>query len=130
MIKAISIYSLVFFSLFFIGLYLHENGLERQTVILPFSLKKVYLFHLVFSLLICVNLKLFSTVDKVFEQLGFIYLGTLFLKIVLFCAIFYKSIFTEENLTQIVRLSLFFPAIIFLLTEAVFVAKVLNKKNI
>ncbi|MDG1196119.1 MAG: DUF6168 family protein [Polaribacter sp.] len=130
MIKAIFGYSLVFFSLFFIGLFFHENVIEKQGVILPFSLKKVYLFHLGFSLLICVNFKLFSTVDKVFEQLGFIYLGTLLLKIVLFCAIFYKSIFTEENLTQISRLSFFIPAIIFLLTETIFVAKVLNKKNI
>tara|TARA_B110000211_G_C14025037_1_gene529399 strand:- start:248 stop:640 length:393 start_codon:yes stop_codon:yes gene_type:complete len=128
MIKAIAIYSLVFFSLFFIGLFLQENMIEKQTVILPFSLKKVYLFHLGFSLLICVNFKLFSTVDKVFEQLGFIYLGTLLLKIVLFYIIFYKSIFTKENLTQITRLSLFFPTIIFLLTEAIFVAKILNKK--
>jgi hypothetical protein len=129
MIKAISLYSFVFFSLFFLGLFLHENLIEKQAVILPFSLSKIYLFHLGFSLLICVNFKLFSTVDKVFEQLGFIYLGTLLLKIVLFCAVFYKSIFTEENLTQTARLSLFFPLIIFLLTEAIFVAKVLNKKE-
>jgi hypothetical protein len=129
MIKAISLYSLVFFSLFFLGLFLHENLMEKQAAILPFSLRKIYLFHLSFSLLICVNFKLFSTVDKIFEQLGFIYLGTLLLKIVLFCAIFYNSIFTEETLTQTARLSLFFPLIIFLLTEAIFVAKVLNKNQ-
>tara|TARA_B100000795_G_scaffold247348_1_gene213529 strand:- start:564 stop:950 length:387 start_codon:yes stop_codon:yes gene_type:complete len=128
MIKSISLYSLVFFSLFFLGLFLHENFIEKQAVILPFSLRKIYLFHLGFSMLICVNFKLFSTVDKVFEQLGFIYLGTLLLKIVLFCVIFYNSIFTAEILTQTARLSLFFPLIIFLLTEAIFVAKVLNKK--
>tara|TARA_B110000091_G_C13348640_1_gene283332 strand:- start:107 stop:493 length:387 start_codon:yes stop_codon:yes gene_type:complete len=128
MIKSIFLYSLVFFSLFFLGLFLHENLIEKQAVILPFSLRKIYLFHLGFSMLICVNFKLFSTVDKIFEQLGFIYLGTLLLKIVLFCVIFYNSIFTEEILTQTARLSLFFPLIIFLLTEAIFVAKVLNKK--
>mgnify|MGYP006091525839 CR=1 FL=1 len=129
MIKAISLYSVVFFSLFFLGLFLHENLMEKQAAVLPFSLRKIYLFHLGFSLLICVNFKLFSTVDKVFEQLGFIYLGTLILKIVIFCAIFYNPIFTEENLTQTARLSLFFPLIIFLLTEAIFVAKVLNKNQ-
>ncbi len=129
MIKSVILYSLVFFSIFFISFVLHENWLEKQEVILPFSLKKIYLFHLVFSMLICVNFKLFSIVDKIFEQLGFIYLGTLLLKIVLFCAIFYKSIFTEETLSEIARLSLFIPMIIFLLTEAIFVAKILQKKQ-
>lgn len=129
MIKTISIYIFVFFSLFLISLHLHESMMEKQVVILPYSLRKVYLFHLAFSLLICVNFKLFSSVDKIFEQLGFIYLGALLLKIVLFCAIFYKPIFAAENLTQTARLSLFFPLIIFLLTEVIFVAKVLVKKE-
>ena len=129
MIKIISIYTLVFFSLFMISLFLHESMMEKQAIILPYSLRKVYLFHLAFSLLICVNFKLFSTVDKIFEQLGFIYLGTLLLKIILFYAIFYRPIFANENLTQTARLSLFLPLIIFLLTEVIFVAKVLVKKE-
>ena len=129
MIKIISIYTLVFFSLFMISLFLHESMMEKQAIILPYSLRKVYLFHLAFSLLICVNFKLFSTVDKIFEQLGFIYLGTLLLKIILFYAIFYRPIFADENLTQTARLSLFLPLIIFLLTEVIFVAKVLVKKE-
>jgi len=129
MIKTISIYTFVFFSLFMISLFLHESMMEKQAIILPYSLRKVYLFHLSFSLLICVNFKLFSTVDKIFEQLGFIYLGTLLLKIILFYAIFYRAIFADENLTQTARLSLFLPLIIFLLTEVIFVAKVLVKKE-
>ena len=129
MIKTISIYTFVFFSLFMISLFLHESMMEKQAIILPYSLRKVYLFHLAFSLLICVNFKLFSTVDKIFEQLGFIYLGTLLLKIILFYAIFYRPIFANENLTQTARLSLFLPLIIFLLTEVIFVAKVLVKKE-
>ncbi len=129
MIKIISIYTLVFFSLFMISLFLHESMMEKQAIILPYSLRKVYLFHLAFSLLICVNFKLFSTVDKIFEQLGFIYLGTLLLKIILFYAIFYKPIFVKENLTQTERLSIFLPLIIFLLTKEIFVAKVLVKKE-
>ena len=129
MIKSVVLYFLVFFSIYFISFTIHENWLENQEVILPFSLKKVYLFHLAFSMLICVNFKLLSIVDKIFEQLGFIYLGTLLLKIILFCVIFYKSIITEESLSEIARLSLFIPMIIFLLTEAIFVAKILQKKQ-
>jgi hypothetical protein len=129
MIKKILIYSFVFFSLFFLSFSLHEYFLENQLNSLPYSLRKVYVFHLAFSLLICINFEAFSSVDKVFEQLGFVYLFTLFLKIILFCAVFYKPIFQEENLSQIARTSLFIPMIIFLLTEAVFVAKILIKKE-
>lgn len=129
MIKSIFIYFLLFSGVFFLSFSLHENYLEKQAVILPFSLKQVYVFHLGFSLLVCVNFKLFSNVDKIFSQLGFIYLGTLFFKIVLFCALFYRPIFKEENLTQIARISLLVPVFIFLLTEAFFVAKILNKKE-
>lgn len=129
MIKTIFLYSITFFSLFFISFYLHEAYLEKQLITLPYSLRKIYLFHLGFSLLICINFQVFSSVDKIFPQLGFIYLATIFLKIVLFSAFFYKSIFTGENLSQIARLSLFIPMIIFLLTEAIFVSKILNKRE-
>jgi hypothetical protein len=129
MIKTLFLYTVVFFSIFLICFSLNENILEKQGVILPFSLRKVYLFHLGFSLLICVNFKVFSTVDKIFSQLGFIYLGALLFKILLFCSIFYEPIFNEENLPQIARLSLLIPTLLFLLTEAFFVAKILNKQE-
>ncbi len=129
MIKDIFIYFLIFSGIFFLGFSTHENYIDTQEVILPFSLQKVYVFHLGFSLLVCINFRLFSNVDKIFSQLGFIYLVTLFLKIVLFYALFYQSIFNEENLSQIARVSLFIPMLIFLLTEAFFVAIILNKKE-
>jgi len=130
MIKTIFLYSFIFFTLFFISFSLHNYFLEGNQVLLPFSLKKVYLFHLGFSMLICINFKLLSSVNKIADQLGYIYLGTLLLKIVLFSIIFYQSIFTEEELSKISRISMLIPALIFLLTEAIFVAKILNKRDI
>lgn len=129
MIKSVFIYFLLFFGVFFLSLSVHENYIDRQAIILPFSLKQVYAFHLSFSLLICVNFKVFSSVDKIFSQLGFIYLGTLFFKILIFCIIFYQPMFKEENLSHIARVSLFIPTILFLLTEAFFVTKILNNKK-
>lgn len=129
MIKNIFLYAFVFFSVFFVSFFLHENYIEKQQIILPYSLKKIYLFHLGFSLLICTNFLVFSTVDKIFEQLGFIYLATIVLKIILFCIIFYNPIFTIDDLSFDARLSLFVPMIIFLSTEALFVAKILKKKQ-
>jgi hypothetical protein len=129
MIKNIVIISGIFFFLFIISFFLHNFYIEDQQILLPFSLKKVYIFHLVFSLLICTNFLFFSKIDKVFEQLGFIYLGTILLKLTLFSIVFYKSIFNENGLSFIARLSLFIPMIIFLLTEAIFVAKILKKNE-
>ena len=130
MIKTIFLYSFIFFTLYFVSFSLHNHFLEENQVLLHFSLKKVYLFHLGFSMLICINFKLLSSVNKIVDQLGFIYLGTLLLKIVLFSIIFYQSIFTEEELSKISRISLLIPALIFLLTEAIFVSKILNKRDI
>ena len=129
MIRSILIFSVVFFFLFLVFFSLHDFYLENQDIKLPFSLKKVYIFHVCFSLLICTNFLIFSTVDKIFEQLGFIYLGTIVLKLLLFCIIFYTSLFTVVELSFVARLSLFIPMIVFLLTEAVFVAKLLKKKQ-
>ena len=118
----------IFFALYFTSFFLHEFTLEKLEIEIAFSLKKVYLFHLSFSLLICVNFTIFSTVDKIFHQLGFIYLASIFLKIVVFNVIFYNPIFSKENLDFASRISFFIPMIAFLLTEAVFVVKILNKK--
>lgn len=119
---------LIFLGLFLVGFQLHEFILKKLELETAFSLKKVYLFHLGFSLLICINFSFFSTIDKIFQQLGFIYLVAIFLKIVVFSIIFYNPIFNKENLDFASRISLFIPMIIFLLTEAFFVAKILNKK--
>ncbi len=129
MIKSLLLYTSVFVGVFLIAFGLHEGYLENNQIEVPFSLKKVYLFHLGFSLLICINFKLFSVVNKIFVQLGFIYLVTIVIKFVLFGVIFYQSIFNQENLIQEARISLLIPTILFLLTEAFFVVKILNKNN-
>ena len=129
MIKSIVGFTFIFFFLFLVSLSLHKLYLENKQLILPFSLQKVYLFHLVFSLVICSNFLVFSTATKVFEQLGFIYLGTIPLKLILFSIIFHKTIFSEEGLPFSARLSLFIPMLVFLLTETVFVTKILKKKQ-
>ena len=128
MIRSVLLFSVVFFIVFIIGFSIHDFLIQKQQISLPFSLKKVYLFHLFFSLIICVNFLIFSNFNKFFEQLGFIYLGTILLKLTLFCFLFYPSIFTKEELALSSRMSLFIPVILFLITEATIVAKILKKK--
>jgi hypothetical protein len=128
MIKRILTNSIVLFMVFLVGFLVHDFFLESQQIKIPFSLKKVYLFHLSFSVTLCINFLVFSAVNNVYEQLGFIYLGSILLKITLFCVLFYKSIFTEEELPLSSRVSLFIPVILFLATEAIIVTKILKKK--
>lgn len=129
MIKRIASILLVFVVLYFVGFYLHQNILTNLDENVSFSLQKLYLFHAGFSILICVNFQLLSNVNKISEQLGFIYLGALLFKILLFSATFYTAIISEENLTTISKISLLIPTFIFLLTEVVFVSKILNRKH-
>ena len=128
MIRSVLLFSVVFFIVFIIGFSIHDFLIQKQQISLPFSLKKVYLFHLIFSLIICINFLIFSSFNKFFEQLGFIYLGTILLKLTLFCLLFYTSIFTQEQLALSSRMSLFIPVVLFLITEATIVAKILKKK--
>jgi hypothetical protein len=129
MSKDIFRYIVVFVILFLIGFYGHQFLLNYLELKIIFSLEKVYLFHAFFSALICVNLRVFSTVDKLFPQLGFIYLSTLVLKLILFATFFYNPLFTNDSFSLVEKGSLFFPLFIFLLTEAVFVLKILNQKE-
>ena len=128
MIRSVLLFSAVFFIVFIIGFSIHDFFIQKEQISLPFSLKKVYLFHLIFSLIICINFLIFSSFNKFFEQLGFIYLGTILLKLTLFCLLFYTSIFTQEQLALSSRMSLFIPVVLFLITEATIVAKILKKK--
>lgn len=122
-------YLLFFTSLFLIGSSSHQFLATHLGLKLSFSLEKIYFFHAGFSALICVNLRVISTVDKLFPQLGFIYLSTLVLKLILFALFFYTPLFTVVSFSLAEKLSLFFPLFIFLLTEAIFVLKILNQKE-
>ncbi len=126
--KDIFTYIVAFVVLFLIGFYSHQTILSLKDITLSFSLEKIYLFHAFFSALVCINLRVVSTVDKLFPQLGFIYLASLLIKLVLFCVFFYNAILTIETFTFPEKISLLIPIFIFLLTEVTFVAKTLNRK--
>jgi len=127
--KAIFTYILVFVFLFLIGFYMHDYVLTSTEKELLFSLEKIYLFHAFFSGLICINLRLASTVDKLYPQLGFLYLGTFIIKLILFGVFFYNPIFTIEKLNFTEKISLLIPLFLFLSTEVIFVVKILNKTD-
>ena len=51
------------------------------------------------------------------------------LKLVLFSILFYKHLFLEGSLPLSAKISLLIPMFVFLLSEAFFVTKILNKKQ-
>lgn len=129
MIKKIASIVLGFGALYFLGNYIHQFTLTNLNKDVSFSLQKLYLFHAGFSILICVNFQVLSKIKKIHEQLGFIYLGTLLFKILLFSATFYTEIISEEGLTITSKISLLIPSFIFLLIEVIYVSKILNRNH-
>ncbi|MEE9406741.1 MAG: DUF6168 family protein [Polaribacter sp.] len=126
--KDIFTYIVVFVILFLVGFYSHNLILTSKEVTLSFSLENIYFFHAFFSAIVCINLRVFYTFEKVQPQLGFIYLGSLIFKLVLFCIIFYNPVFTVVDFTLSEKTSLLIPLFIFLFAEALFTVKILNKK--
>jgi hypothetical protein len=126
--KDIFTYILVFVILFLIGFYTHQAILSSKEIQLSFSLEKVYAFHAFFSVLVCLNLRWGATKEKVLPQLGFIYLGSLILKLVLFSILFYKTVLQKGNFTSSEKISLLIPVLIFLIIEVIFTSKILNRK--
>lgn len=120
---------LTFVVLYFVLLNIHILIVEKYAIALPFSLKKNYLFNTGFSILVCLNIFLLSTVNKFKEQLGLVYLIALFIKIILFFAIFYRSIVKVDEMEMASKISMLLPLLIFLLTEVIFIAKQINQKS-
>ncbi len=128
MIKNILVYILIIGVLFFLGVNSHRYFIEKISVNLQFSLQNVYMFNAIFSLVVCTVFLILSEKESIFEKLGFLYLGTLVFKIILFYAVFYNPVFTAQDLTKIERISLLIPIAIFLSVEVYFIARILSRK--
>lgn len=128
MVKSLATYFVVFAFAGVLSYLIHTNFIAEKNITLPFSLKKVYLFFVLFSLFICSLFKIGSVINKIKEQLGFIYLGTIIFKITVFAVVFYESIFAID-LANPQRIALIIPMAIFLFIEVFFVAKILNKTS-
>ncbi|MFK7746768.1 MAG: DUF6168 family protein [Kordia sp.] len=129
MLREIFIYITAFGLLFFLGDFAHNYYIENQEITLGFSLRNMYAFHAFFSLQICIIFALLSANEKLRPQLGFIYLGSFVLKILVFCAVFYSLLFVGEKLSNTQRISLIIPMIVFLILEVYFMIKILNKNH-
>ena len=92
-------------------------------------LEKAYVFHVCFSLLLVILFQLLSSKPKFFEQLGFIYMGALVFKIILFAILFYPQLLGAVLLSRYYRVSLLIPVIVFLPLEVIFISKIMKGKK-
>ncbi|NAS31661.1 hypothetical protein GTQ40_11810 [Flavobacteriaceae bacterium R38] len=129
MIKQIGIYLVSFMLLLLIGFNSHQLILSQLAIDTPFSLKKVYVFHGAFSLLLCTNFFLLFHTKKFKDQLGFLYLVSVALKIILFCIVFSEHIFTEDSFTQTDGINFLIPMAVMLFLEVFFINKLLKKSS-
>jgi len=120
---------IVFVLVFIVG-YFSEMLLVSNWELTPrFSLLHIYIYHFVFSLTICLSFTLLATHKKVVAQLGFIYLGTTMLKFALFAFVFYGSVL-GQTLSKRESFILLIPLFLFVITEVIFIAKILNKNKV
>jgi hypothetical protein len=109
--------------------YVHLSFLGAEVSSLNFFVSNIYLFHAVFSFLLCSVFYVLSKIHKFKHQLGFIYLGALLFKLLTFSVIFYSVLFQQETLSNNERLSLLIPVFVFMVPELYFISKILLKTH-
>lgn len=94
-----------------------------------FSVFDTNVFFAMSSLLICIHFEIFSNIKRLQPQLGFIYLPTLFIKGILFFAMYKSSVFSINSLSATERLNLLVPFLVFLALEVFFITQILSTKQ-
>lgn len=123
MIKRIVFMLIAVVLLFVISYFVHINLISID---LSFSLLGVYIFHAIAVIII------YAAVEFVAEHLptqaGYTYLMLMCFKIGTFLLIFKSTVFENEDLSQVERVGLVVPFLLFLFLEAGAIAKLLNSK--
>lgn len=129
MIKSFLLYLVTFALLFSVSFAIHTSVLSSGDYSLRFEILPLYWFFSMVSLLFCCLFKVFSNIKKTEEQLGFMYLFTLVLKIIFFVVFFNSSILKLPNLTKIESLNLLIPFFVFLVLEIYFITSLLGERT-
>lgn len=129
MIKKFVIFTVAFAALFSC-VYGFQNLIFSESLgEIRFSLFDTNVFFALSSLVICIHFEIFSNIKRLQPQLGFIYLPTLFIKGILFFAMYKSSVFSINSLSSSERLNLLVPFLVFLALEVFFITQILNTKQ-
>lgn len=113
-----------------IGLAIHSFILGNLEIEHPFTLWKIYLFQSIATLVLCGSFEVISVKSIKFkDQLGFLYLAAMFLKIALFSLFFSDILFSSLVLSKTDSASLLIPIFLFLFLEVIIILKILNKNS-
>ena len=123
--KRIFIFIAVGVTLCLLSYAIHNQLIKNNP--LSYSLKSVYLFHLLFSL--CIYLLLAFLHAKGNKQVGFLFLFAIPLKAFCFFSFFGDVISFDKTINFTERMGLVIPMILFLLFEMVSIANILNEDN-
>ena len=128
MLKKIILYIVVFLFMGTTSYFLQVFLIKENQNFIPL-LQKAYIFHFCFSLVLLIAFQFFTQNNKLFEQLGFIYMGVLVFKIIVFAVLFYPQLLGENMLSRYYRASLLVPVIVFLPLEVIFISKIMHGKK-
>jgi len=120
---------LVFGALFASSYSLHGSVLKTSGTHLPFSLLNAYIFHFIFSFCICLFFKIASYKPKLLEQLGYIYLASVLVKLFSFTVLYKDILFGDPVISTLERFQLLLPLFVFLPFEVYFISKILGQKT-
>ncbi len=127
MIKRILFYTILVIVIFVITFFTHLSVLNAKSLVLSYELLNVYLFNVVSCLVIYLIMEFMA--DKLPSEAGYAFLALVFVKMGVFLLIFQSVVFSEIELKMYQRLSLVIPFFLFLIIEAIGVAKLLNSKT-
>ncbi|WP_368389733.1 DUF6168 family protein [Maribacter sp. 1_MG-2023] len=130
MLKNIILYIVVFTVVGATSYFLQDLVLSTAPIYFGPLLINAYTFHFLFSLTLVVIFLIASKNNSFFEQLGFMYMGVLVFKIMVFAILFYPYLLGELIMPQIYRGALLIPVIIFLFLEVFFISKIMRKKRL
>ncbi|RMB57983.1 hypothetical protein EAX61_10170 [Dokdonia sinensis] len=130
MVKKLLLYIGIAIALFLATYNLHKFTINALHIVHPFNLYNVYAFQAIASLILVVSVELLASLTNQYkDQLGFLYLGSMAVKIMMFCVIFRGILFSSVVLSKADSLSLLIPIFIFIFFEVLVIVKILNRST-
>ena len=130
MMKKLILYLITSLLFLIISFYVHTTLFQTFASRSTISLIYVYTFFGLFSLVLCVSFLIFYHKKKFKDQLGFLYLASVALKIVLFSLIFGKQIFIVDSPSpRQTAVNLLIPILLTLFVEVFMTSKILNNST-
>lgn len=112
------------------GYAIHNFILNHFNVEHPFNLWNIYLFQGIATFILCASFEFISQKSQQLkDQLGFLYLAAMAVKVGLFCIFFQNILFSSLVLSKTDSASLLIPIFLFLFLEVMIIVKILNRNN-